>query len=192
MDSILYNSFQIRRKSNISGAGVKGKPILVAPKKKTLATNPIIQDGKDVTPRCLDPSIFIGGRERQISVYDITYDRHEKVESDTFSLIKSQSTVRFKQTEYEKFAAGSPFKTSTTFSYGPSTSPLYSQTFSDSENASDSAIEAESQDYLITLSEMKYPEHVSLVLSETETFFLLDIPSVTAEKYSDEGKLNSC
>ncbi|XP_057652080.1 dynein axonemal intermediate chain 4-like isoform X2 [Diorhabda carinulata] len=76
------------------------KPILVVTRQKTLQDLAITYEGKDVTPKPLSPEIYAGGRERQISVFDIgdrdRYSDYKASESMSIQIYKSQSTVRFK------------------------------------------------------------------------------------------------
>lgn len=193
--SIMNNTLQITKKSY--GSVPKGKPILVTGKRRPtgVPTN-IIFNGVDVTPRSLDPNIFTGGKERQISVFEIGLDRHgvdrKTSHSTSFSAFKTQSTVRFKTdfvdklpTDFGSVIGGSTSIESTFQDFAQT--PELSVEIEDSEKKSDSTHSELSEEEALKMTIKKFPSHVSLILSETETFFLLDIPSTTAERDTEEG-----
>lgn len=197
--SIVSDLLQIKKKSYSSVP--KGKPILVTGRRKVPPVTSIILDGRDLTPKSLSQNLFTGGRERQLSVFELALDRHGAVDhktsrSTSISAFKTQSTVRFKA-DFEKLAAeieNSPIGLS--ISYGSNiTDLIYTPELSfeteDSDKRSESlqSTEVSEVDEPSKMESKKSPTHVSLILSETETFFLLDIPSSTAEKDSEEGKI---
>ncbi|XP_023025428.1 dynein axonemal intermediate chain 4 isoform X2 [Leptinotarsa decemlineata] len=188
----LSQKFQLRRKSLVS-PGAKGKPILVTTKRKTLPNVSIFHDGIDVTPKRLNPEIFTGGRERQISVYDISVDRTERSDGKTsrntsLNLFKSQSTVRFKQELEQHYTTNSTqYKGSIT--YGANYFDVFLlENIEDDQSLVSSDATGLSEEEIIT-DMKKLPTHISLILRETNTFFLLDLPSCTSLKDTEEGDL---
>lgn len=202
-DSLQYESVQLKRKS--LPPNTKVKPILVTTKRKTVIPGlTIIEGNKDVTPKPLEPELFTAGRERQISVYDISGEKQVQLGGSISSQqpeFRTQSTVRFRAPESERFTQleSTMHKTSAScfsvdLSY-LSIDPLISDTMAAEKGGGSTPSESEETVGLFEteeedsdiLSQIQYPEHVSLVLRETDTHFLLDIPSVTAEKDTDEG-----
>lgn len=192
--SLVNAIFQIKKKSYSSVT--KGKPILVTGKRKTTALTSVLVEGKDVTPKPLNQNLFTGGKERQLSVYEVSLDRHGGVDhkashSTSWSAFKTQSTVRFK-TDLDKLAGDIGSVLGGSISCG---------TYNDFFQANDLSIETEdsdkhsesipsteaSEDEAGKMTVIKMPSHVSLILSETETFFVLNIPSSTVEKDTEEG-----
>lgn len=193
-DSLVSNLLQIKKKSY--GSFTKGRPILITAKRKGALTS-LIVDGKDVTPKPLNQNLFTGGKERQISVFEVPQDRHGAVlehrasRSTSFSAFRTQSTVRFR-TDFDKLgveigsvaASASITSTFTDLIYTPD----LSVETDDSEKHSVSSLSTEvCEDDIIKMETRKMPSHVSLTLSETETFFLIEIPSSTVEKDTEEG-----
>ncbi|KAG5897481.1 hypothetical protein JTB14_031106 [Gonioctena quinquepunctata] len=178
------------RQSSSSPTGVKGKPILVS-KQKVVHNLNIYYADKDVTPKRLNPEIFTGGRERQLSVYEIGLDKVDRADGSiplnhSFNVFKSQSTVRFKQ-ELEQHVA----RSSTQYTRSISTGSNYFDIFI-VDDFEDQASTVSSQRARLSEDESapdmkKIPTHISLVLRETNTFFLLDLPSYTSIKDTEEG-----
>lgn len=194
-ESIMSDLLQIKKKSYSSVT--KGKPILVTGRRKVPALTSIIVDGIDQTPKPLNQCLFKGGKERQLSVYEVALDRHGAVDhktsrSTSISAFKTQSTVRFKA-DFDKLAAeigGSPIGAS--ISYGSNITDLVytpELSFETEDSESLQSTEVSEADEPAKMESKKLPTHISLILSETETFFLLDIPSSTSEKDTEEGNI---
>lgn len=180
---------QLKRKS--ISAGPKGKPILSnKPRKTERNLLPIIIDGKDLTPKPLNPDLFTSGRERQLSVFDVSCSETKEPFSSSntsTNFFKTKTTYR---TELEKQAPGlstSVFKGSLHYN----TSSLENILLSECDDRSDTvkfSFHSNSEELDVVEDMARAPEHISLSLNETSTFILLDIPSSTALKDSDEGQ----
>ncbi|CAH1986252.1 unnamed protein product [Acanthoscelides obtectus] len=180
--------------------GTKQGKTILSTKRKTDTFLRIIIDGKDVTPRPLNPDIYSCGKERQLSIYE--HERPEVRRSTIQSLTaqKSYSIVRFKSELRESTILESsiqPFRGSL-----HSSTHLASLTavgsLTDKEEAHPSASHGETTEAGETgalpaqrkgAEEVmkKLPVRVTLTLCETNTVFLLEIPSATAVRDTDEG-----
>ncbi|CAG9854716.1 unnamed protein product [Phyllotreta striolata] len=163
------------------------KPILVGKKKPIKVIIVYNELGENVTPKPLNPDIFLS-RDRQSSVHEIV--DYGMSESSTTQLSKSsQSAVRFKQ-EMEKQGIGH-----STVQYRGSMQALVCDAYLDAflpeeERFDDTEVLPATVGTVKPIfKERKIPTSVSLILNETSTFFLLDITSTTEIKETDEGIL---
>lgn len=148
----------------------------------------LFHEDEDVTPNPLNPLILEDTSERQLSVYEL-----------------SDSVLLQTRSDKEVNIFGAPQHLSQL------ASQIYNQSIADTSggymashitgNFDDFSIdEYASTDYSIRtiqsvastesqlLPKWKPPTHISLSLVETDTFFILDLPSSTAVKDSEEGK----
>ncbi|CAH1156209.1 unnamed protein product [Phaedon cochleariae] len=182
--------FQLRRKS--LGSPTTRKPILISPKRKTLPLPIILRDGVDVTPKPLNPEIFTGGRERQLSVYDIGLERDRletrasRSHSQSLNVFRTQSTVRFKP-EYGKTRDDSNQYRGSVSQGSNFFDPIISDIEDEQASISNISVPLEPSKEIQEDRVKKIPSHISLILTETNTFFILDMPSCTAIKDTDEG-----
>lgn len=195
------DEFQLRKKS-YGSSGTKGKTILVTPKRKTETYLQIVYNGRDCTPKPLSSEIFTGGKERQLSVYDIGTEKFildpTLSRSASLNVFKTQSTVRFKtdvgktQVDSSNHYKGS--KASESGFFDVFITDLSSEDRTSSSKLSGS-LETVGTSAGTLPSEDDSPKvmkelqtHVSLILRETNTFFLLELPSSTAIRDTEEGE----
>lgn len=180
---------QVKKKSHSSV-----KPILVTGRRKGHEITRVIADGKDLTPKPLNQNIFTAGKERQLSVYEVSLERHGKLSRSTsVSQIKTPSTVRFKA-DFDKLLTSEYTGSALGVSHGSVytdlllTPDISLATEDDNDRNTDSLTDTDVlEDDVAKMVEKKIPDHVRLILSETNTFFLLNIFSATAETGSEEG-----
>ncbi|XP_044271436.1 dynein axonemal intermediate chain 4-like [Tribolium madens] len=184
--SVSYDAgFQssLRKLKGKDRESLRPKTILTAPKYQVV---PVIFDGQDVSPISLNPYVFEGGRERQISIMDnLTKDSFmlhhhslSRVESQKF-----QTNILLQKQEVE----------TATYTHRSIVTSAY---FGDEILLPDVSIRSKSEfsqeivydeGSVDGRPELPIPEHISLILSETETIFLLDLPSCTVSKASEEA-----
>lgn len=176
---------QLKRKS--ISAGPRGKTILTHKSKRIERNIPIIEDGKDVSPKPLNPDLFTSGKERQLSNFDVTCsDRTDPFSSGSLDIFKSKSVFRT-ETEKQTFSMStSIFKGSVNCENSYMESFLIEENEEKSETSS-RTFRTNSEELDVVESMPKAPQHISLSLNETNTFILLDIPSSTGIKDTDEG-----
>nr|CAI5868989.1 unnamed protein product [Callosobruchus analis] len=199
------DEYRMRLKSY--GTASKGKTILSS-KRKTETYLKVMFDGKDLTPKPLNPDVFSGGKERQISVYE--HERPEARRSTLQSLNKSYSIVRFKnelkqgtqeETSTQPYRGSIQSSTQLT-SLGanasltekedipaPGSQEDNAEISTGSGPAAGASPEEEDEDTASISGMKKIPVRVTLTLCETNTVFLLDIPSATAIKDTEEGDM---
>lgn len=150
----------------------------------------IIKEGEDVTPEPLNPLRSPeGAKEQKISAYELTGDPTQSAAD--LKIFQTQSISRF-QTELHKQTLQGHSQ--------------FQQSYISSEYADDVIIEPERKESPsgsivieedeqrlgivpgVDISPKSMPTHISLILAETPTFFLLDLPSKTVEKNTPEGK----
>lgn len=126
-------------------------------------------NGKNVTPKPLNPLSYEKGRERQISLLDMGCTRSKSSnELDTY-----QSNVLY--SDMRQFSR----KSVTQQSYFESTIVL--------ETAGQISDINSIYNMMPIIKEEKMPEYVSIVLRETSTEFIFELPSKTADKDTNEG-----
>ncbi|XP_076266872.1 dynein axonemal intermediate chain 4-like [Rhynchophorus ferrugineus] len=179
------DTFQLTKRS--IGPSTRHKTIL---RSKSIPVT-IIRDGKNMTPRHLNPNIYSMCRERQISVYE-DVSLSGKVSSSLagggYETV-TKSTLRFR-TEVQTGTTfqGSIFHGSTAFLEQIAGADLIDGIDAQITQSESDVSDNVSQECLVTKMQ-KAPPFISLVLSETSTFFILDIPSSTAIKDTEEGDL---
>lgn len=178
---------QLKRKS--FSAGPRGKPILTHKLKKVEKSIPIIEDGKDISPKSLNPDIFTAGKERQLSAFDVTCsDRTEPYSSGsiTTDIFKSKSMFRTEPDRQAFSLSTSILKGSTPCDPNSVESFLVEESEEKSDISTILTFRTNSEE-LDVGGMPKAPQHISLSLNETDTFIVLDIPSYTVIKDTDEG-----
>ncbi|XP_030761739.1 WD repeat-containing protein 78-like isoform X2 [Sitophilus oryzae] len=175
------DTFQLTRKPLPT---IRPKTIL---RSKSVAVN-VIYEGKNVTPRHLNPNIYSMGKERQITVYDESSLSGKA--SGTVVTLPSDTTktsLRFK-TEMQ---TGTTFQGSIFHGTYGFLEQLAQADLTESTGQPSTRTESDVFPSSVSLSDkmQRTPAHVSLVLSETDTFMILDMPSCTAVKDSEEGIL---
>lgn len=163
------------------------KTVLTVPKFQSV---PVIIDGRDVTPVMLNPYLYEAGKERQLSILDnLTKEGfmlHHHSSINRADSQKLQANVLMQKQEMD--TATFTRRSVVTSAYFGEDIVLPSVNFAVSKSetsGSISVLDAESIDE--TKIEIPIPEHISLILSETETFFLLDLPSSTVMKQSEDA-----
>lgn len=123
-----------------------------------------------MTPKPLNPLYYERGRERQISTYDMSGMQVSKssVEMDMFQ----QSTMH--QSMIRQYSRKSTVQEDTN-EYGIIIDPTIAR------YPSYTSVDGQKK-------EEKMPAHVSLILKETPTYFIFELPSKTAEKDTEEGR----
>lgn len=163
------------------------RPILVTPKRKPERVVVLYNEsGENVTPKPLNPDIF-AGRERQISVHEFSEraDISRMSENSAMYLSKSQSTVKFK---HDLDKQGAAISVQYKGSLQSSASDAYLDIFvADEDGRTDDASIGTTGGAKALFKMKKTPTSISLILSETSTFFLLDLTSCTELKDTDEG-----
>ncbi|KAJ8941223.1 hypothetical protein NQ318_015655 [Aromia moschata] len=164
-------------KAKLSHAGIRGLLLF--------------DEGKDVTPKPLNAEVYTAGKERQINVYEVTgTDRLDATVSGSVSLniFKSQSTARFRTDLDKQIDHSGQYKGS--LSYGSNLIDNFIIDLS-SQKSSETieTFQTNSEDSEVKEDMKQTPTRISLILSETNTFILLDIPSCTVIKDSDEGNI---
>ncbi|CAG9829255.1 unnamed protein product [Diabrotica balteata] len=162
------------------------RPILVTTRRRTTQDLSILHEGKDVTPKPLNPEVYSEGKERQISVYEIgeRYSEYKISESVSLAITRSQSTVRFKhELDKQHHQSSIQYKGSVPFDASDYYLGIFVIPESHSDIRSTSTIEEEIKPIIMK----PMPTTISLILKETPTFFVLDLPSCTAIKDTEEG-----
>lgn len=147
----------------------------------------LFYEDEDVTPLPLNPYILEDSSEKQLSVYEL---------SDS-GLVQNRSTDKevniFGAQQHLSQLASQIYNQSITDTSGFMQSHITGNfdDFSIDEYAVSEASGRTVQSFASTESQQqkwKPPTHVRLFLVETETFFILDLPSSTAVKDTEEGK----
>ncbi|KAK4876062.1 hypothetical protein RN001_012484 [Aquatica leii] len=164
-------------------------PIKSILSKKQTGEIKIHYEGEDLTPETLNPLLNEGCKLKELST--IIQKKIDEKAATADAAMFSQSTSRF-HTELHKqqMYAESVFRQS------------YNASFVDDVvieperklSIALSSIDKEEETPIVELSEipsivLQMPSHISLLLKETNTFYLLDLPSKTVEKGSEEGTL---
>ncbi|XP_060523928.1 dynein axonemal intermediate chain 4-like [Cylas formicarius] len=176
------HTFQLTKKTLAPTAG-KPKAAL-----KSKAPVNVFHEGKDVTPKPLNPELLGLCKERQIGIFDEGSLSARESSSVAFVAASEAGTIKFRTEQLGETYQGSIFEASADF-FEPS---LVSQlTDTDQETL---PVESDTELFdkigLETEPDMKRaPTHVSLTLTETHTIFILDLPSCIAIKNSEEGDL---
>ncbi|KAL1508970.1 hypothetical protein ABEB36_003782 [Hypothenemus hampei] len=147
----------------------------------------LIHDGKNMTPKPLNPEVYQLTKERQIGIYEDTSNLswRDSTSAPATTYETPRSTLQVRTEIAESTYGGSIFHGSIDI-----TDPLISRDFFESEDferESSSEMVAHSGESL-TSDKMKPAHHISLVLSETNTTFILDIPTCIALKDTDKGE----
>ncbi|XP_063921655.1 dynein axonemal intermediate chain 4-like [Zophobas morio] len=187
-----------KRSATKSVVSYEGPPIIRkslrprdAPKQKSVPPPRqviITVDGKDVTPMPLNPYLFEGGRERQISILDnLTKDQSFMLQPHHSSLgrvdsQKFQTNLLLQKQEVESAAFTHRSIVTSAYFGDDIVIPAFGSVVSYSDDTSVDVEEAEA------FHEPAIPDHISLVLKETDTFFLLDLPSCSVSKDSEQAE----
>lgn len=133
----------------------------------------ILLDGKNVTPKRLNPLSYEKGKERQLSSLDITGARSKSSnEVETY-----QSNLIF-LSEFRQASRGSV----TVQSYADADEPMILY------DPAAFPVVIDSNVYIMPQQkDEKMPEYVSVVLKETSTEYIFELPSKTADKDTEEG-----
>ncbi|XP_045473583.1 dynein axonemal intermediate chain 4-like [Harmonia axyridis] len=156
----------------------------------------VYYNGQDVTPKPLNQQIFKAGRERQLNVVNMSgMETSSTLKSDMSNQLQNKSASsagRFK-TEIHTLDFNRSFLGNTiddTF--------ILQSAITDTNTESDRVLEGSDikSDVEDKAREViPIPNNISLILNETETFVILDLPSVTEIRDTPEGleveKLNT-
>lgn len=152
----------------------------------------IYVDNEDVTPLPLQPIIYEEGQEKQIGVYDMNESalrssRSEKSVNVFFgpqNMSKFQTELHNQTLEAQSMLPKSHFTTT----LNVDDDVLLIESDYNLSEASEDVYELIEEAKPDILEESKVPTQVTIVLTETPTFYILDWPSSTALKGSEEGK----
>lgn len=140
--------------------------------------------GEDVTPQPLNPYVFEEASEKQLSVFELSDSGLAQTRSDKEVNIFGQQHLSqlVSQIYNQSITDTSGFMQShITCNFDDISIDDYA-TSDYSARTVQSLASSESRD-----NKYRLPTHLSLSLVETETFFILDLPSSTAIKDTDEG-----
>ncbi|XP_050295299.1 dynein axonemal intermediate chain 4-like [Anthonomus grandis grandis] len=175
-----------------SGFLPPGKPKTILRSFRPAALN-IVYEGKNLTPKQLNPEVYRLAKERQLGVYgDDGSALSWKESSSTAGVYDApKSTLRFKTEMGDTTVQGSVFRAGSGFEAALDVSiPTELTVATDTRSETSQEVDiVKSIDSLEGYEMQKAPTHVSLILSETNTNFILDIPSCTALKDTEEGDL---
>lgn len=151
----------------------------------------LYHEDEDVTPNPLNPLVLEDTSERQLSVYELSDSVLLQTRSDKEVNIfgAPQHLSQLASQIYNQSIAdtsGGYMASHITGNFDDFSIDDYAST-DYSVRTIQSAASTESQ-----LPKWKPPTHISLSLVETDTFFILDLPSSTAVKDSEEGKYYEC
>lgn len=132
----------------------------------------IIVAGKNVTPKPLNPLSYEKGKERQISLVDIT----DRAASKSFLEVQPVSHI------FSEFAFSR--KSATTIIHSTMESTLTFDTVFNVDGEEPFVV------YTPVVKDEKMPEYVSVILKETSTEYIFELPSKTADKDTEEGRQN--
>ncbi|XP_068898446.1 dynein axonemal intermediate chain 4-like isoform X2 [Tenebrio molitor] len=165
--------------------GGKQKAVIQAPKPLV----PVIYEGVDVTPVYLNPYLYEGGKERQISIMDnLTKENSFMLQRSSLNRVDSQkfqTNLLLQKQEIETATLTHRSIVTSAYFGDDIVIPAISIT-SKSEYSAD-FVEEDVESVGEEPVEQAIPEHISLILKETATIFLLDLPSATVPKASDEA-----
>ena len=165
---------------------VHRKSCLKESKRQERFRHPVLYGGKDVTPKPLNPLSFKEGKERQLSVLNIVGKGNVTQSSFSGSTFRIYSRTSFSRLQTElhlqSILAESAFQQS--FLTGTFVDYMTLEPERGKSVASD-IIGFEEEYYVEEPSEM--PSKITVVLVETPTIFIFDIPSCTAYKDTEEG-----
>lgn len=131
----------------------------------------IFLDGKNVTPKPLNPLSYEKGKERQISLLDIGSARSRSSSDAEYIYPSNMLFSELRQSSKKSVTARSNVESTTLYEAPERTSTI---------------MESRCNVLPITKEE-KMPEYVSVVLRETSTEYVFEMPSKTAIKDTDEG-----
>ncbi|KAK9877035.1 hypothetical protein WA026_016062 [Henosepilachna vigintioctopunctata] len=175
-----------RVSSNPVQTGMNVKPKTgILHKTKAIDYN-VYYNGQDVTPKPLNQQVFKAGRERQLNVVNMSGIETSTTKLDFASqlqLQRSTSAGRFK-TEIQAAEFNKSF-IGTTIDDTFFLQSILTDTNTDSEKYEEAEVKSSTEEK--PPEPQPIPETFSLILNETETFFILDIPSSSQIKGSLEG-----
>ncbi|CAG9765019.1 unnamed protein product [Ceutorhynchus assimilis] len=177
----MYDSIQLTPKKLHSSPGSKPKPIL---RTKSYA-HQIIVNGKDMTPKTLNPDFFRAKAHRSHS--SVSKGSSATVNTELAhsegpmkSILRFRSDIELTTVQGSFYGAGSSLDMFQAIQ-GSSIKDDQSDDLTGYEE------DAEIVDADTTRKMRKAPTHISLTLSETNTFFVLDIPSCIEIRNTEEG-----
>lgn len=176
--SINRDALQLRKKTGpVLQTGKFNKPILI---RKESCLKQIIYDGKDLTPQPLRPELFVSGKERHIGTIDI---------SSTLDAKSSQGFSTVSQMSHGYLPVGTTVMDTrgSLLSSMKSLQNILTEVMWAKEDSATNLALPVFQTEIETAPPEKPPSELRLILNETETFFLLDIPSYTELKNTEEG-----
>ncbi|KAF5306983.1 hypothetical protein FQR65_LT07206 [Abscondita terminalis] len=161
-------------------------PIKSILSKKHIETIKVIYDDEDLTPETLNPLLNEGCLVKELGATILK--KLEEKTSATDSALFSQSTSRFhtalhKQQIYAETVYRQSYHES--FIDEVVIDPERKLSTSSDENEEERQFESHAE----YTSVIKMPSHINLLLKETTTFYLLDLPSKTVDRDSEEGTL---
>ncbi|RZB39082.1 WD repeat-containing protein 78, partial [Asbolus verrucosus] len=145
--------------------------------------------GVEVTPVSLNPYVYEGSKERQISILDnLTKDTSFFLHASLSRVESQKFHANLLQQKQELETATFNRRSYLTSTYGDE---MLITEITGASSRSDFSREITDEEELSTheTNMQKIPEHISLILTETETIFLLDIASCTVPKGTEEGDL---
>lgn len=145
----------------------------------------VIHNGENVTPEALNPLTYEGARERKVDVHNIRSTEDLKPETRAFT----QSTSQFHTELHRQTLQAETLFPQSYVSASFVDDVVIEPEKKDSRSVSIMGDETESPraEALIEDTPKKYPTHISLILKETSTTIIFEVPSKTVEKNTDEG-----
>lgn len=144
----------------------------------------LIYQDEDVTPLPLNPYVFEVTSDKQLSANELSDTGLVRTRSDKeVNIFGQQNLSQFQSQIYNQSitdTSGYMQSHITGYYEDVSIDDFASSEFSGRTIQSLASSESQQQKW-------RAPTHVSLFLMETETFFILDLPSSTAVKETDEG-----
>ncbi|ERL94430.1 dynein axonemal intermediate chain 4 [Dendroctonus ponderosae] len=182
------DTFQLTLVKRPTSSLTPGKPKTILRGKSMAFT--VYYDGKNMTPKPLNPELYHLAKERQLGTYEelstLSWGDSGSTMGNTFDA--PRSTLRFRTEMAENTTVGSYFRGDSIDLFEPVVvRDLLTELDTEAARLESSEVVVGSSFDSITGQKMKAPTHISLVLSETETTFILDIPSCVALKDTEEG-----